>query len=211
MVLVLSPTDAARQETMVESAQRVVVARMRALNVTQSYSIASSTSAFSIWILSSRAAFGRLYSSKVDFRKLHHALRMRQSNSMDTSASWLTFPPRYTHSFVYTWPAASSLNMAVASATSFVRKLIISVLASDMVRPYSHTTTTAPIIFLSWPGDWETTPGIFIGHISGTVISLRVRTKALVRTCYLAGTVTLRFLPMNTRYRGNIVLEIISS
>ena len=44
--------------------------------MTQPYSIASSTSALSILrILSSRAALGRSYSSRVYFRKLHHALR----------------------------------------------------------------------------------------------------------------------------------------
>ena len=37
--------------------------------------------------------------------------------SMDRSALWLTFPPRYTNSFVrlYTWPVVSSLDMAVDS------------------------------------------------------------------------------------------------
>ena len=58
------------------------------------------------------------------FRKLHHALRMRRLTSTDRSALWLTFPPRYTNSFVwlYTWPAASTLNMAVDSDIPFARK-----------------------------------------------------------------------------------------
>ena len=53
--IVLSPTNAASQESVVGSAQRVVVARV-GLHVTQSYSIFSSTSALSIRILSSREA-----------------------------------------------------------------------------------------------------------------------------------------------------------
>ena len=93
--------------------------------MTQPYSTVSSTSALSIRILSSRGALGRSYSSRVYFRKLHHALRMRRSTSMTCrSALWLTFPPRYTNSVVwwYTWLAASTLNMAVDSGISFARK-----------------------------------------------------------------------------------------
>ena len=127
--------------------------------MTRPYSIVSSTSALSIRILSSKGALGRSYSLRVYFRKLQHALRMRRSTSMDRSALWLTFPPRYTNTFVwlYTWPAASTLNMAVDSGIPFVGKHIISVLASDTVRPNAaHTTTITPIIFLSC---WcETTP-----------------------------------------------------
>ena len=39
------------------------------------------------------------------------------------SALWLTFPPRYTNVFVwlYTWPAASTLNVAVDSGIPFAR------------------------------------------------------------------------------------------
>ena len=62
-------------------------------------------------------------------------------------------------SLVYTWPAASTLNMAVDSGIPFVRKHMISALASDTVRPNAaHTTTTTPIIFLIRSGDCETTP-----------------------------------------------------
>ena len=129
--------------------------------MTQPYIIVSSTSALSIQILSSRGALGRSYSSRVYFRKLHHALRMRRSTSMDRSVLWLTFPPRYINSLVwlYTWPAASTLNVAVDSGISFARKHMISVLASDTVRPNAaHTTTITFIIFLSCSGDCETTP-----------------------------------------------------
>ena len=120
-----------------------------------------STSALSIRILSSKGALGRSYSSRVYFRKLHHALCMRRSASIDRSALWLTFPPRYTNSFVwfYTWPAASTLNVAVDPGIPFARKYMISVLASDTVRPNAaNTTTISSIIFLSCSGDCETTP-----------------------------------------------------
>ena len=44
---------------------------------------------------------------------------------MDRSALRLTFPPRYTNSFVwlYAWPAASTLNLAVDSGVPFARIL----------------------------------------------------------------------------------------
>ena len=129
--------------------------------MTQPYSIFSSTSALRNRILSSMGVLGRSYGLRVYFRKLHHALRMRRSTSMDRLALWLTFPPRYTNSFVwfYTWPAASPLNMAVDSGIPFARKHMISVLASDTVRPNAaHTTTITSITFLSCSGDCETTP-----------------------------------------------------
>ena len=129
--------------------------------MTQSYSIVSSTSALSIRILISRGAFGRSYSSKVYFRKLHHALRVRRSTSMYRSALWLTFPPRYRNTFVwlYTWPTASALNMAMDAGIPFARKHMVSVLASDTATPNAaHTTTITPIVFLSFLGDCKTTP-----------------------------------------------------
>ena len=90
--------------------------------MTQPYIIVSSTSGFSIRILSSRGALRWSYSSRVYFRKLHYAVRIRRSTSMDRSALWLTFPPRYANSFVwlYTWPAASTLNVAVDSGITFI-------------------------------------------------------------------------------------------
>ena len=49
--------------------------------------------------------------------------------------------------------------MVMASSIPFVRKHMISVLASDTVSPNAaHTTTIAPIIFLSCLGKRETTP-----------------------------------------------------
>ena len=69
--------------------------------------------------------------------------------------------PEVYNSFVwlYTWPAASTLNMSMDSGIPFARKHIISVLASNAVRPdATHTTTITPIIFPKYSGDLETTP-----------------------------------------------------
>ena len=117
--------------------------------------------ALSSRILRSRGALVRSYSSRVFFQKLHHALRMRRLISMDRLALWLTFPPGCMNSSVwlYIWSAASTLNMAVDSGTCFVRQQMISVLASDTVRPNAaQTNTGTPVIFLSFSGDCETTP-----------------------------------------------------
>ena len=43
---------------------------------------------------------------------------------------------------LYTWPAASALKMAVDSGIPFARKYMISVLASDTVKPNAAHTTT---------------------------------------------------------------------
>ena len=49
------------------------------------------------WLLAElEGALGLSYSSRVHLRKLHHALRMRRSTSMDRSTLWSTFSPRYT-------------------------------------------------------------------------------------------------------------------
>ena len=68
---------------------------------------------------------------------------MRRSTSMDRSSLWLTFPPRYRHSFVwlYTWPAA---NVAVDSGIPFARKHMISVLASDTGGQTPRTRPRSP-------------------------------------------------------------------
>ena len=70
--VVLSLTGAAKQETLVGSAQRVIVARARASR-DQPYSIVSSTSALSIRILSSSGALGRSYSSSCRGLKSGHS------------------------------------------------------------------------------------------------------------------------------------------
>ena len=74
---------------------------------------------------------------------------------MDRSALWLTFPPRYTNSFVwlYTWQAASTLNVAVDSGIPFARKHMSSVLASDTVRPNAAHTMHGNYLFILPPGE----------------------------------------------------------
>ena len=55
--------------------------------------------------------------------------------------------------------AASTLIVVIDFGIPLVRKQMILVLASDMVRPNAvHTTTITPIIFLSCSRDCETTP-----------------------------------------------------
>ena len=96
--VVLSPTNAASQEAVVGSAQRVVVAHARAPRDSVVQHCLEYLGS-SILILSSRGVFGRSYSSRVYIRKLHHTLRMRRLASMDKSAILLTFHPRYINSF----------------------------------------------------------------------------------------------------------------
>ena len=89
---------------------------------------------------------------------------MTQPYSIVSSTSALSIrilSSRYTNSFVwlYIWPAASTLNVAVDSGIPFARKHMISALASDTMRPNAaHTTTIPPTIFLRCLGDCETTP-----------------------------------------------------
>ena len=141
--------------------RRVWQRHLRRLHATQPYSTVSNTSALSIRILSSSRALGRMYSSRVYFRELPRALRVRWSTSMNRSVLWLTAPPSYTNAFVWlcTWPAASTLKRAVVFGIPIVRKHMISVLASNTVRLNAeHTTTTTSILFLSCSGNCETTP-----------------------------------------------------
>ena len=157
--IVLSPTDAASQEPVVGSAQRVVMARARApRHAAVQHCLDNLGSEHPYFGF--EGALSRPYSSRVYFRKLHHALRMRRPTSMDRSALWLAFPPKYTNSCVwlYTWSTASKLNVVVDSGIPFAREHTISVLASDTVRPNpAHRTTITPIIFLRCSGDCETT------------------------------------------------------
>ena len=99
--IVLSPTGAASQESGVGSAQHVVVARTRApRDPAVQHCLEYLGSEHPYFELESRGALGRSYRSRVYFRKLYHALRMRRSTTMDRLALWLTFPPGYTNSFV---------------------------------------------------------------------------------------------------------------
>ena len=94
VAIVHSPTDAASQEAMVGWAQRVVVARAQAPRD-------AAVQHFLEYLgLSSREELGRSYSSRMYFRKLHHALRIRRLTSTDRLALWLTWPPRYMNAFV---------------------------------------------------------------------------------------------------------------
>ena len=160
--IVLSQTDAVSQESFLGSTQRVVVVCARAPRDAAVQHCIEYLGSWHPDFELEESARSVVQFEGVLFRKLHRALRMHRSTSMESSALWLTSAPRYTNSFVvwlYTLPAASTLNMAVDSGTPFARKHMISVLASDTVRPNAaHTTTINPIIFLSFSGDCETTP-----------------------------------------------------
>ena len=160
--IILSPTDAASLRVMVGPAQRGIEANAYGLHVTQPYSILSSTSALSIRVLSSRGALGRSYNSRVYFRKLHHAMRMRRLTSMDRSAFFVVDVPPEVYELVrLVVHLARCLyaDVAVDSSILFVCKHMISVFTSNVVRPNAaHTTATTPIIFLSCSGDCKTTP-----------------------------------------------------
>ena len=68
------------------------------------------------------------------------------------------FPPEVHNSFVwlYIWLAASTLNIAVNFGIPFVPKHMMSVLASDTMRPNTaHKTTITHIIVHSCFGDYE--------------------------------------------------------
>ena len=144
--IVLSPTDAASQEAVVDSAQRVVVTRARAPRD-------PAVQHYLEYLGSGHPDFELEGSARlvVQFEgilpELHHASRMRRLTSIDRSALSLTFRLRYTNSFVwmYTWSAASTLNVVVDSGIPFVRKHMISVLAFDTARPNAaHTTMITP-------------------------------------------------------------------
>ena len=145
-MIVLSPTDAASQEAVVGLAQHIVVARARApRDAAIQHCLEYLDSGHPD--LSSWRTLGRSYCSRVYFRKLHHELGIRRLTSMDRSVLWWTVPPRYTNSFVwlYNWPAASTLNVAVGSEILFVCKHMISVLTSETVRPNTAHTTRSPL------------------------------------------------------------------
>ena len=103
----LSPTDAASQEPVVGSAQRVVVARARApRDAAVQHCLEYLGSSHPDFELEGSAR------SVVQFEGVLPEATpciAYEPTSMDRSALWLTFPPSYTNSFVwwYTWPAAS--------------------------------------------------------------------------------------------------------
>ena len=132
--------------------------------MTQPYNIVSSTSALSIRILNSREALGR---SVVQFEGEYPEAAPRvvyASVDLDGQVGIVVDVPPEVYKLVHlVVHLASCLYVeygAVDSGIPFTRnKHMISVLASDTVRPNAaHTTTTTPIIFLGCSGDCETTP-----------------------------------------------------
>ena len=157
---ILSLTDAASQEAVVGSAQCVAVARARDPR--------GAVVQHCLEYLGSEHPDFELEGSPRSVVQLEGVLPEAvpcvayASIDLDGQVSIaVNVPPRYTNSLVwlYTWPAASTLNMAVDSSIPFVRRYTISVLASDTIRPNAaHTTRIIPTIFLGCSGDYETTP-----------------------------------------------------
>ena len=146
--IVLSPTDARSQEAVVGSAQRVVVARARTPRDAAVQHCVE-------YIGSEHPDFELKWSARsvVQFESvLPEAAPCVAYAPIDLDGQvslWLTFPPRYTNSSVwlYTWPAVTTLNVAVDSVIPFVRKHMISVLDSDTMRPnVTHTTTMISVL-----------------------------------------------------------------
>lgn len=80
--------------------------------------------------------------------------------SIDGSASGLIYPPRYTKwcACLYAWPATSTRNVTAASSIPLVHNHIISVFASETVRPNAaDMVTITTIMFLSYSSYCETT------------------------------------------------------
>ena len=154
--IVLSPVDAASRVAVVGSAQRVVVARLRAPRDA-----------------AVQDCHGYLGSEHPDFELERSARSVVQFEGILPEATpCVAYAPGNLDGNVgivvgvspevyklYTWPTTSTQNMAVDSGIPFVRKHIILVLASDTVRLNAvHTTTITPTIFLDCSSDCETTP-----------------------------------------------------
>ena len=156
--IVLSPTDAASQEAVVGSAQRVVGARARA----------SRDAAVQHCL----EYFG---SEHPDFELEGSARSIIQFEGiLPGAAPCIAYAPidlgGHVSIVVDVPPEVYKLVRLVVHLARclyadcggglrppFVRKDMISVLASDTVRPNAaHTATTTPTIFVSWSGDCET-------------------------------------------------------
>ena len=158
--IVLSPTDAASQEAVVGLAQRVVVARARALrDAAVQYCLE--------YLGAERPDFEleRSARSALQFAGVFPEAALSGAYApvdLDGQVSVVVVvPPEVSElvRLVEIWSAASTLKMAVDSGIPFVPKHMIPVLASDTVRPNAaHTTTITPIIFLSCSDICETTP-----------------------------------------------------
>ena len=150
--IVLSPTDAASQEIVVGSAQRVVMARARAPgDAAVQHCLETAGSEHSGFELEGSAR------SVVRFERVPQEAAPSVTYApidLDGQVGNVVNVPlssRYTNLFVwlYTWPAVSTLYVAMDSSIPFVRKHMISVWVSDTVSPNAaHTTTITPIIFL---------------------------------------------------------------
>ena len=157
---VLSPTDAASPEPVMGSAQRVVVARARALRDA---------------VVQHCLEYLGFYHP--DFELEGSARLVVQFEGVLPEATpcvahapvdldgqvgiVVDVPPEVYKlvRLVVHLAAASTLNMVVDSGIPFARIHMNSVLASDTARPnVAHTTTIIPIISLSCSGDCETTP-----------------------------------------------------
>ena len=109
----------------------------------QSYSIVSSILALSIRILSSKRALGRSYSSRVNFRKLHHVAYAPVD--LDRQVGIVISVPPMVYELV-----RLIVHIAMDFGLSFARKRITSIFASYTVRPNAaHTIPISPVIFLS--------------------------------------------------------------
>ena len=107
------------------------------------------------------SAVGRSYSSRAYFRKLHHALRnapVHLGGQLDIIV--VDVPPELcelVHLVVHLVGSLYAEYGGGLSGIPFVRQHMISVLASDTVRPNAaHTTTITPFIILGYSGDCET-------------------------------------------------------
>ena len=142
----LSPTDAAGQGAVVGLAQRVVVARTRA---PREAAIPHCLE----YVGSKHLGFelGGSARSVVQFEGvLPEAAICVAYASVDRDGQvdiGVDFPPpRCMISFVWShsWPAASTLNIAVDSSIPFVRQYMTSVLNSDAMRPSAAHTPRSP-------------------------------------------------------------------
>ena len=158
--IVLSPTDAVSQEHVVGSAQRVGVARARAPRDT-----------------AVQHCLEYLGSQHPDFELVGSARSVVQFEGvLPEAAPCVAYAPAdldgqvgivvdvssevyYLDRLVVHVARCHTLDVAMDSGIRFASKHMISILASDTVRPNAaHTTTITPIIFLSCSGDCETTP-----------------------------------------------------
>ena len=153
--IVLSPTDAAgSQEALAGSARRVVVACARApRNAAIHHCLEYLRSEHPYFEVEGSAR------SVVQFEgvlpEAAPCVAYAQIDLDEQVGIMADVPPEVHNSFVwlFTWHAAFTLNVAVDSGIPSVRKHMISVLASDTVRPNTaHTITITSIIFLAVRG-----------------------------------------------------------